>query len=195
MTDWEDKLIRQNFEKKSRLGRRKGSTPIPKKIKVLVQKEVAQGKTQEEVAKKYGLSARTVQSYVKRMMTRLRKESELAVKQGLESVRTVTHENVVAAANIVNAHLKALEKEIATNPDAALEIGSTAAKDYAMIAAKEYDKLKSIDSGHSNASTGERHTTQVNILQLQESLKEVDIVNAESVFDVTPEQIGDSTNE
>jgi hypothetical protein len=124
------------------------------------------------------------------MMKTLKKESELAVKQGIESVRVTTHENVVAAANIVNAHLKAVEKEIKTNKDYALELGVAAAKDYASIAAKEFEKLRIIDNPEAGQNTSVRHNTNVNIVNILKEIEASDIVNSQTVFEMTPEMLG-----
>lgn len=173
---------------KEQQNRRKGMELIPRKVRVQAKKLLAQGQTQEAVAKQLGISVSTVASYGRRMMKRFRQESELAIKQGLEMVRTTTHENVVASANIVNAHLKAVEKD----PERIKNLSSSEAKDYATIAAKEYDKLKSIDTGHKpGENAGVRHNTQVNILQIQREIEATDIVTSATVFDVTPEQEGE----
>lgn len=149
---------------------------------------IAEGHTLEEVAKLVSVSKRTVENWAVYANKKFRAESEKALQQGLETVRTKTHENVVAAANILNAHLKAVESTVNRDPAFALAITSTAAKDYATIASKEYDKLKSIDSGHTEQ--GKRHSTQVNILQIQKEIEESDIVNSATVFEIKPEQLG-----
>lgn len=196
MSDWErenqlqaERVAQMKAERARAYAKNRKREIIPRKIKLKALELIAQGYPQSEVASLLSVSKRTVEIWSRAANKKFLAASEKAIQQGLEAVRTKTHENVVYAANILNAHLKAVENEITKDPAKALEIGSSSAKDYSAIAAKEYDKLKSIDSGHTDQS--KRHSTQVNILQIQKEIEESDIVNSKMVFDVTPEQMGD----
>lgn len=162
---------------------------VPRKTRIKIAKLLAEGVTHAEIAKQVGLSLRTVDKIAAVPNKRFRQEVEKAISHGLELVRTKTHENVVAAASIVNAHLKAKEKEVTTDPEKALELSSSEAKDYAAIAEKEYNKLKSIDSGHTEGA-GKRNSTTYNTLAILNEIKGSDIVSADDAIEVEPEQLG-----
>lgn len=178
---------RQKYKKRPR---------IPKAVRVDMLKRVAQGQTQAEIAEALGLAKRTVETYTTKALTKFREESALAIRQGLEAVRSTTHENVVTAAGIVNTVLKAKKNQIDKDKTIAEDMPVSELKDYSSIAEKEFNKLNRIDNPEGDGGkSGKRHSTNVNIVNLLNEIKGSDIVSADDVFEVDPQLTGEAEDE